>query len=108
MLKRQQEGFLASLPGRSTHKSRHTKYPSQTLIPRITLFAIWLSFSSPPLHLCRFIRPLWFASFCLSFVRSLFVSFAAIMSETGEVVIDKDSGNNMENFDAFDDPHEEP
>ena len=30
------------------------------------------------------------------------------MSETGEVIIDKDSGNNMENFDAFDDPHEEP
>ena len=38
-------------------KSRHTKYPSQTLIPRITLFAICLSFSSPPLHPCRFIRP---------------------------------------------------
>ena len=30
------------------------------------------------------------------------------MSEIGEVIIDKDSGNNMENFDAFDDPHEEP
>ena len=38
-------------------KSRHTKYPSQTLIPHITLFAICLSFSSPPLHPCRFIRP---------------------------------------------------
>ena len=32
-------------------KSIHTKYPSQTLISRITLFAICLSFSSPPLHL---------------------------------------------------------
>ena len=43
------------------------KYPSQTLIPRITLFAICLSFSSPPLHLCRFIRPLFpFASFSLA------------------------------------------
>src|SRR3954465_3810585 len=31
-----------------------TKYPSQTLIPRITLFAICLSFSSPPFHLCLF------------------------------------------------------
>ena len=40
-------------------KSRHTKYPSQTLIPHITLFAICLSFSSPPLHPCRFIRPLF-------------------------------------------------
>ena len=40
-------------------KSRHTKYPSQTLLPRITLFAICLSFSSPPLHPCRFIRPLF-------------------------------------------------
>ena len=40
-------------------KSQHTKYPSQTLISRITLFAICLSFSSPPLHPCRFIRPLF-------------------------------------------------
>ena len=47
-------GFLASLPGRSTLKSRHTKYPSQTLIPRITLFASCFSFSSPPLHLFLF------------------------------------------------------
>ena len=51
-------------------KSQHTKYPSQTLISRITLFAICLSFSSPPLHPCRFIRPLFFvrlffACFCL-------------------------------------------
>ena len=30
------------------------------------------------------------------------------MSETGVVIIDKDSGNNMENFEAFDDPHEDP
>ena len=36
------------------HKSLHTKYPSHTLISRITLFAICLSFSSPPLHLCLF------------------------------------------------------
>ena len=40
-------------------KSQHTKYPSQTLISRITLFAICLSFSSPPFHPCRFIRPLF-------------------------------------------------
>ena len=40
-------------------KSQHTKYPSQTLISRITLFSICLSFSSPPLHPCRFIRPLF-------------------------------------------------
>ena len=48
--------------GESTHKSRHTKYPSQTLIPRITLFSICLSFSSPPLHLCRFICPFFHSS----------------------------------------------
>ena len=30
-----------------THKSRHTKYPSQTLLPRITLFSICLSFPLP-------------------------------------------------------------
>ena len=61
-------GFLAPLPGRSTHKSRHTKYPSQTLLPRITLFAICLSFSSPRLHLCRFIHSFLFVSFCLLLV----------------------------------------
>ena len=36
------------------------------------------------------------------------MQFDAIMSEIGEVIVDKDSGNNMENFYAFDDPHEEP
>ena len=30
------------------------------------------------------------------------------MSEIREVIVDKDSGNNMENVDAFDYPHEEP
>ena len=45
-----------AVAGESTHKSRHTKYPSQTLIPHITLFAICLSFSSPPLLPCHFIR----------------------------------------------------
>ena len=34
------------------------QYPSQTFLPRITLFATCLSFSSPSLHPCRFIRPL--------------------------------------------------
>ena len=50
-------------------KSQHTKYPSQSLISRTTLFAICLSFSSPPLQPCRFIRPLFFVrlfSVCLS------------------------------------------
>ena len=54
-----QRAISGTVAGKSTHKSRHTKYPSQTLIPRITLFAICLSFSSPPLHPCRFIRPLF-------------------------------------------------
>src|SRR3954467_9211616 len=51
-------------------KSQHTKYPSQSLISCITLFAICLSFSSPPLHPCRFIRPLF--SVHLSFACFLF------------------------------------
>ena len=52
-------------------KSRRTKYPSQTLIPHITLFAICLSFSSPPLHLAlssSSFRSIWCShvpSFCL-------------------------------------------
>ena len=51
-------------------KSQHTKYPSQSLISRITLFAICLSFSSPQLHPCRFIRPLFPLAylFCLPLV----------------------------------------
>ena len=55
-------------------KSRHTKYPSQTLIPRITLFAICLLFSSPPLHLCLFFALLLFVfSFAFFPYVSLFV-----------------------------------
>src|SRR3954462_8443563 len=49
---------MAPLSG-SLRKSQHTKYPSQTLTSRITLVAICLSFSSPPLHPCRFIHPLF-------------------------------------------------
>ena len=57
------------------HKSRHTKYPSQTLLPRITLFAICVSFSSPPLHPCRFIHHLFPRSplFCLLLVSSFVI-----------------------------------
>ena len=50
---------MAPLPGMSSLMSRHTKYPSQTHLPRITLFAICLLFPSPPLHLCRFICPMF-------------------------------------------------
>ena len=54
-----QLAISGAVAGEIYAKSRHTKYPSQTLIPRITLFAICLSFSSPPLHPCCFIRPLF-------------------------------------------------
>ena len=66
-----------AVAGESTHKSRHTKYPSQTLIPRITLFAICLSFSSPPLHPCRFIHPLF--PFPFYFLVRLFVCFDVLL-----------------------------
>jgi len=65
-----QRAISGAVAGDSTQKSRHTKYPSQTLIPHITLFAICLSFSSPPLHPCRFICPLF--SVRLFFARFLF------------------------------------
>ena len=46
-----QEGFLAPLPGRSSLKSRHTKYPSQTHLPHIYFIChlplIFLSPTSP-------------------------------------------------------------
>ena len=58
-------------------KSQHTKYPSQTLISRITLFAICLSFSSPPLHPCRFICPLSPSSF--SFPISLLLPVSCLL-----------------------------
>ena len=51
-----------AVPGEIYAKSSQVKtyqVPITTLIPRITLFAICLSFSSPPLHPCRFIRPLF-------------------------------------------------
>ena len=66
-----------AVAGESTHKSRHTKYPSQTLIPRITLFAICLSFSSPPLHPCRFIPPLF--PFPFSFLVRLFLLVSCLL-----------------------------
>ena len=69
----------------STHKSRHTKYPSQTLIPCTTLFAICLSFSSPPLHPCRFIRPL--CSVCLFLpVSCLLVCWIACLSRWLKII----------------------
>ena len=75
-----------AVAGESTHKSRHTKCPSQTLIPRITLFAICLSFSSPSLHLCCFIRPLFYLPFlrllpgCLFVCVSMGLLFACIFA----------------------------
>ena len=73
------EPFLAPLPG-SLRKSQHTKYPSQTLISRITLFAICLSFFSPPLHPCRFINPLF--SVRLFLARFLFARLLVVMASS--------------------------
>src|SRR3954468_1431198 len=67
-LNSRQRAIAGAVAGESTHKSRHAKYPSQTRIPRITLFAICLSFSSPPLHPCLFFAFFPFASFCLPLV----------------------------------------
>ena len=89
-LKTYQEGFLAPLMGSSSPKSIHTKYPSQTLIPRITLFSICLSFSSPPLHLCRFICPfsvVFFRLLLLCLMRSL--AFSSISFSTKAPVLFK-------------------
>ena len=63
--------FLAPLPGRLTQASQPYQVPITIPISRITLFAICLSFSSPPLHPCRFIRPLSLSS--LSFSICLFL-----------------------------------
>ena len=59
------ERFLAPLPG-SLRKSQHTKYPSQTLISRITLFAS--RFPLPHFTLAvLFALSFSFASFSLAF-----------------------------------------
>ena len=68
-LKTQQEGFLAALPGRSSLKSRRTKYPSQTHLPRIYIIChLPLIFLSPTL-------PLPFYSPSLSQSSPLFFAF---------------------------------
>ena len=67
-------------------KSQHTKYPSQTLISCITLFAICLSFSSPPLHPCRFICPLFSACLFLP-VSCLLVCWIACLSRWLKIIL---------------------
>ena len=52
--------------------------PITTLILRITLFSICLSFSSPPLHPCRFIRSLFLSPSL--FVRLFSACFAVMAS----------------------------
>ena len=74
-----------AVAGEFTHKSRHTKYPSQTLVPCITLFAICLLFSSPPLHPCRFIRPL-FSVRLFSRASCLLVCWIACLSRRLKII----------------------
>ena len=52
MLKEVARRISGAIAGEVYAKVKHTKYPSHTLISRIKLFAICLSFSSPPLHPC--------------------------------------------------------
>ena len=54
----------SAVAGDSAQKSTY-QVPITIPISCITLFAICLSFSSPPLHSCRFIRPLFPFAFCL-------------------------------------------
>ena len=66
-----------AVPRESAQKSTY-QVPVTIPISRITLFAIFLSFSYPPLHPCRFIRPLFhnlllLLFFCLPFSRFPFV-----------------------------------
>ena len=55
------------------------------------------------------VAPLFRSSLLACFLCArLLVWFVSIVSETGEVVIEKDSSNDGGNFDAFDNTHEEP
>ena len=63
--------------------------PITTLILRITLFAICLSFSSPPLHPCHFIRP---SSVCLSICFDVLLgSFARLVGIVVYLLLNKES-----------------
>ena len=63
-----QQAIFGAVAGEIYHKSRHTKYPSQSLIPRITLFAICPSFPLPHFTLAvLFALSFPFASFSLAF-----------------------------------------
>ena len=74
--------------------------PSTHHNPYLSHYIICLSFSSPPLHPCRFIRPL-FPILILSFSFAFFIiRFFAAMSETGEIIVNMDNNDNMENPEA--------
>ena len=72
-----QRAIFGAIAGGSSLKPRHTKYPSQTHLPRIYIICRCLSFSSTPLHPCRFIRPL-FPNPLLSFLLAIFL-FAHVL-----------------------------
>src|SRR3954463_14038797 len=71
---------MVPLPGSLCKKSTY-QVPITIPISRITLVAICLSFSSPPLHPCHFIRPLFSVCLllaCLLFARVLDRLFVAM------------------------------
>ena len=70
-------------------KSQHTKYSSQALISRITLFAICLSFSSPPLHPCRFVCP--FSVRLFVYLNVLLGSFARLVGIIVYLLLNKEA-----------------
>ena len=67
-----------AVAGESTQKSTY-QVPITTLISRITLFAICVSFSSPSLHPCLFIRPLSLSSTSFSICLYLPLAFCLLV-----------------------------
>ena len=84
--------------------SQPYQVPITIPISRITLFAICLSFSSPPLHPCRFIRPLSLSSLsfsiclslpvCLLFARVLDNLFVAMAQDNTKLCDFTNTNNN--------------
>ena len=66
------------MPGNLRKKSIY-QVPITIPISRITLFAICLSFSSPPIHPCRFIRPLSPSSLSICLFFSACFLFARVL-----------------------------
>ena len=75
-------------------KSRHTKYPSQLLSPALHYLPFASRFPLPPLHPCRFIRPLFFVSLLFPNLPLLLLCLFVAMAQDTTKLCDFTNTNN--------------